>query len=186
MSKVGELNIIMGPMYSGKSTELLRIYNKFKRNYNILVINHKCDNRYGTNSVNTHNKDSIDSVSVDNLFDSINESNLEEIDIILIDESQFFDNLYIFCKEFVENYNKIIYVFGLSGDSNRGKFGEILDLIPIADNVTLLKSICNCCKNVTNAPFTLRKNRTINQLLVGSSNEYMAVCRSCWLKHNFS
>ena len=108
MSKVGELNIIMGPMYSGKSTELLRIYNKFKRNYNILVINHKCDNRYGTNSVNTHNKDSIDSVSVDNLFDSINESNLEEIDIILIDESQFFDNLYIFCKEFVENYNKII------------------------------------------------------------------------------
>ena len=63
----GELNLVIGPMYSGKSTELLRIYNKFKRNYKILVINHASDNRYGNNSVNTHNKDSIDSVSTDEL-----------------------------------------------------------------------------------------------------------------------
>ena len=186
MNKKGELNIIMGPMYSGKSTELLRIYYKFKRNYNILVINHKCDDRYGKNSVNTHNKDSIDSVSVDKLFDSINEKNIDNIDVILIDESQFFDDLYIFCKEFVENYNKIIYVFGLSGDSNRNIFGQLVDLIPIADNLTLLKSICNSCENVTNAPFTLRKSKTTNQLLVGSSNEYSAVCRECWLKYNYT
>ena len=43
---MGELNLVIGPMYSGKSTELLRIYNKYKRNYNILVINHKSDNKW--------------------------------------------------------------------------------------------------------------------------------------------
>ena len=184
----GKLNLVIGPMYSGKSTELLRIYNKYKRNYKIIAFNHKADNRYGINTVNTHNNESLSCISVDELYDYYDQFvlNKNNIDIVLIDESQFFEDLYDFCKDIVENFNKIVYVFGLSGDSNRRKFGEILDLIPIADNVTLLKSICNCCKNVTNAPFTLRKNRTINQLLVGSSNEYMAVCRSCWLKHNFS
>ena len=47
MNYNGELNVVIGPMYSGKSTELLRIYNKYKRNYNIIAFNHKADNRYG-------------------------------------------------------------------------------------------------------------------------------------------
>ena len=84
------------------------------------------------------------------------------------------------------NYNKIIYVFGLSGDSNRNIFGQLVDLIPIADNLPLLKSICNSFENFTNFPFPLRKSKTTNQLLVGSSNEYSAVCRECWLKYNYT
>ena len=178
----GELNLVIGPMYSGKSTELLRIYNKFKRNYKILVINHLCDNRYGNNSVNTHNKDSIESLSTEKLFNINIELSVVENDIILIDEGQFFGDLYDFCTEIVEKHNKIVYVFGLSGDSNRKKFGQILDLIPICDNIKHLKSICNKCKNVKDALFTLRTSNNTEQVSVGGNDSYMAVCRGCWLK----
>ena len=180
---MGTLNLIMGPMYSGKSTELLRIYNKYKRNYNILAFNHKSDNRYGLNSVNTHNKESLSCISVENLYDYYENfiSDVKNIDIVLIDESQFFEDLYDFCKDIVENYNKIVYVFGLSGDSNREKFGQILDLIPLADDIKFLKSICNKCKIVKDGSFTLRTINNNEQMLVGGSSEYIAVCRSCWL-----
>lgn len=177
-----ELNVVIGPMYSGKSTELLRIYNRYKRNYKILVINHNTDIRYGENSVNTHNQNSVSSKSVSELYDSNITENIDNYNIILIDEGQFFKNLYKFCKDIVENKNKIVYVFGLSGDSNRQKFGEILDLIPIADNVTLLKSICNKCKIAKDAQFTLRITKNTEQVSVGGNNEYMAVCRNCWLE----
>ena len=180
---MGELNLVIGPMYSGKSTELLRIYNKYNRNYNILVINHKSDNRYGTNSVNTHNKQSINCISINILNDIYTKHNinLKEYDIILIDESQFFKNLYNFCKNLVDTFDKIIYVFGLSGDVYRNKFGDILDLIPIADNINFLKSICNKCNSNKEAPFTMRITYNKEQILVGSNEEYLAVCRKCWM-----
>ena len=61
---MGELNIIFGPMYSGKSTELLRVYNKLKKKCEILVINHKNDNRYGeTHNVYTHNNEKLNCIS---------------------------------------------------------------------------------------------------------------------------
>jgi len=184
MNYNGELNVVIGPMYSGKSTELLRIYNKYKRNYKITVINHNSDTRYGVNSVNTHNKDSIPSISVKQLKDTNIINKFNNVDVILIDEGQFFDDLYSFCKDIVDNFKKIIYVFGLSGDSNREKFGQILDLIPICDNITHLKSICNICGDVKNASFTLRKTTNKEQVSVGGSDEYMAVCRICWLNNN--
>tara|TARA_Y100000389_G_scaffold198796_1_gene235949 strand:+ start:497 stop:1084 length:588 start_codon:yes stop_codon:yes gene_type:complete len=181
----GKLNLVIGPMYSGKSTELLRIYNKYKRNYKIIAFNHKADNRYGINTVNTHNNESLSCISVDELYDYYDQFvlNKNNIDIVLIDESQFFEDLYDFCKDIVENFNKIVYVFGLSGDSNRRKFGEILDLIPIADDIKFLKSICNKCNLAKEAPFTMRITTNNEQMLVGGNDEYMPVCRRCWLKN---
>ena len=174
-------------MYSGKSTELLRIYHKYKIKYNIQVINHKSDNRYGNNTVNTHNNNNLNSISFNNLSDyyTLFTNGYEDnIEIILIDEAQFFEDLYDFCKHIVDTTNKIIYVFGLSGDSNREKFGQINELIPLADNITQLKSICNNCKEIREAPFTLKITNQKNKVSVGGINEYKAVCRDCWLNRN--
>jgi thymidine kinase len=182
---MGELNLVIGPMYSGKSTELLRIYNKYKIKYNILVINHISDNRYGENNIYTHNKDSINCISFLNLFEFYNYYNhkeIEKFDVILIDEGQFFNDLYGFCKDVVEIEKKIVYVFGLSGDFKRNIFGEILYLMPIADNIKHLKSICYNCTDLKEAPFTMRKNSNTEQVLVGGEEDYIAVCRECWLK----
>ena len=182
---MGVLNIILGPMYSGKSTELLRIYNKYKIKYNIQVINHKSDNRYGNNTVNTHNNNNLNCLSFNNLSDYYNQfTNRSEdnTEIILIDEAQFFEDLYDFCKDIVDTTNKIVYIFGLSGDYKREKFGQVLDLIPLADNIIHLKAICNNCNEDREAPFTLRITKKNDQFLVGGIGEYSAVCRECWLK----
>ena len=72
----------------------------------------------------------------------------------------------------------------MSGDYKREKFGQVLDLIPIADNIKHLKAICTNCEYDREAPFTLRKNKNTNQVLVGGLNEYNAVCRECWLSNN--
>jgi thymidine kinase len=184
---MGYLNIIMGPMYSGKSTELIRIYNKYKLKKKVLVINHKSDSRYGENSINTHNKNNLNCISFDKLADYYTKftNNLEDIyDIILIDESQFFNDLYDFCKTIVDTTNKTIYAFGLSGDYKRKRFGQLIDLIPIADDIKYLKSVCNKCKDIKNASFTLRICDSNEQILVGANEQYMAVCRDCWLKSN--
>ncbi len=180
----GKLNIILGPMYSGKSTELLRIYNKYRRNYEILVINHKADNRYGENSVYTHNNQSLNCISFKDLKEYhklFNEEYKKQINIILIDEAQFFDDLYDFTKNMVDNENKIVYIFGLSGDFKREKFGQISDLIPLCDNIKFLKSICHQCKIVKEAPFTMRKTNNKEQVSIGGKEEYISVCRKCWL-----
>jgi len=182
----GELNIVLGPMYSGKSTELLRIYNKFKRKYNILVINHKSDDRYGKNNVYTHNEEKLNCVSLDELveFNRMYEKEyIDSIDVILIDEGQFFKDLYVFCKHMTDKQKKIIYVFGLSGDFERKKFGQLIDLIPLADNIKHIKSICNLCRKIRNAPFTMRKTSNKEQISVGSFSEYLPVCRNCWLNN---
>ena len=63
------------------------------------------------------------------------------------------------------------------------KESELLDLIPLADNVKFLKSICNNCKNVKDAPFTLRTTNNTEQVSVGGNEEYIAVCRNCWLNY---
>jgi len=184
---MGKLNIVFGPMYSGKSTELLRIHNKYKIKKKILVINHKLDERYGDNSVYTHNKEKINSLSLLELKEyntSFHQDFKEKIDVILIDEAQFFNDLYDFCKNIVDTTDKIVYIFGLSGDYKREKFGQVLDLIPLADNITHLKAICNNCNEDREAPFTLRITKKNDQFLVGGLGEYSAVCRECWLNKN--
>ena len=183
----GKLNIVIGPMFSGKSTELLRIYNKYKTKYKILVINHKTDNRYGQNNIYTHNKDSCDCISFLDLFEYykfFDDEYKKQFDVILIDEGQFFDDLYDYCKDMVDKEKKIVYVFGLSGDFKRKSFGEILDLVPIADNIIHLKSICYSCNDVKDASFTMRKTSNKEQVSVGGEGEYIAVCRECWLNKN--
>jgi len=101
--------------------------------------------------------------------------------VILINEGQFFDDLYDWVVEMVEYHNKKIYVCGLDGDSNRKKFGQMLDLVPMSDKVTKLKSLCVICKNGTKAPFTLRTTSSDEQILIGSEETYKPVCRNCYI-----
>lgn len=180
---MGVLKLILGPMYSGKSTELIRIYNKYSIKKKVLVINHSSDTRYGENKVITHNNNNIYSVSLDNLTQFKN--NIHEYQVILIDEGQFFNDLYEFCKFISDTTEKTIYIFGLSGDFKRNKFGQILDLIPICDDIKHLKSICNNCSDLNEASFTCRIDNSNNkQISVGSTEQYIPVCRNCWLKYN--
>ena len=141
----GYLKVILGPMFSGKTTELVRIYNKYTGCYvPSVVINHSSDKRYDASKMSTHNKIMIDSINTDCLVKTIVPL-LDSIKVFIINEGQFFNDLCEAIKLLLKN-NKVIYVCGLDGDFKRNKFGKILDIIPLADDLVKLKGICSICK----------------------------------------
>ena len=183
----GSLELILGCMYSGKTTELIRLMNRYKSiNDNILAINYKNDIRYGDdNKIYTHNKDGVDALHLDNLnvfheklFFQIQYKSSE---IIFINEGQFFENLHEFCIKAVDIDNKTVIVCGLDGDFRREPFGDMLKLIPHADKVTRLTALCKKCNDGTAGIFTLRTINSSEQTLIGGNECYMPVCRKHYL-----
>jgi thymidine kinase len=186
----GYLEIILGPMYSSKSTRLLEIYKQLKFcNIPVIIINHSIDTRYHETMVSTHDKIMAPCIQTTHLsnvwFEQNTNSNLENYtkvknsDVILINEGQFFDDLYTVVDDMIKN-NKRVYVCGLDSDFERKKFGQILDLIPICDKIVKLTSLCSKCKDGTPAIFSMRLTQEKQQTFVGSDN-YIPVCRKCFV-----
>ena len=176
------LEIIIGCMYSGKSTKLVEIYKQCKFcNIPIAVINHTIDVRYDEQLLSTHDKVKIPCIQTSKLAE-IWKKNQELLDanVILINEGQFFEDLYDVVADMLKN-NKKIYVGGLDGDFERKKFGQILDLIPLCDKVTKITSLCSVCKDGTPGIFSKRITNETAQTVVGSDN-YIPVCRMCYEK----
>jgi thymidine kinase len=103
---------------------------------------------------------------------------VKDSDVILINEGQFFSDLYDVVLDML-SHNKKVYICGLDGDFERKKFGQILDLIPLCDKVTKLTSLCSQCKDGTPGIFSMRLTTETQQTLVGSDN-YIPVCRKCY------
>ncbi|TQE02472.1 hypothetical protein C1H46_011880 [Malus baccata] len=99
----------------------------------------------------------------------------KELDVIGIDEAQFFEDLYDFCSEAADRDGKKVIVAGLDGDYLRRKFGSVLDVVPLADSVTKLTARCELCGK--RAFFTLRKTEEMQTELIGGADVYMPVCR---------
>jgi thymidine kinase len=106
---------------------------------------------------------------------------IRRAEVILINEGQFFEDLYDCVIEMLKERKKV-YVAGLDGDFERKKFGQMLDLIPLCDEVTKLTSLCSICKNGAPGIFSLRLTKEKQQTLVGSDN-YIPVCRNCYDKN---
>jgi thymidine kinase len=173
----GYLKIILGPMFSGKTTELVRIYNKYNSgNIKCCVVNHSSDTRYDNSLLSTHDQYKIKSFNCNKLKDIMHFA--KEYDVFLINEGQFFDDLVSVVKYLINNCNRCVYVCGLDGDFKREKFGQILDLIPYCDDVIKLKAICKKCKT-KEAIFTHRLTNEKKQTVVGNDN-YTALCRKCY------
>ena len=192
------LEIILGSMFSGKTSRLVEIYKQCKFcNISVIVINHSLDNRYDEELLSTHDHVKIPCLKTDKLLDIWTDNIDLEKDVstvprindilkvarssvILINEGQFFPDLVNFTKKLLLN-DKKIYICGLDGDFERKKFGQILDLIPLCDKVTKLTSLCSICKDGTPGIFSKRLTLEKEQTIVGSSN-YIPVCRKCYYK----
>ena len=182
------LEIIIGPMFSGKTTELIRRLNTFASiGKKCLYVNCGLDNRENKN-FSTHNPDlnsisKMDSIKV--LF--INKyfaSQVEDYDVIGIDESQLFGvNLSTnTIKYLVDELDKKIIISGLNSDYKRNKFGKILDLIPVCDSIVKLYPYCKTCSEsgkITKALFSKKITDNESVIDVGYNN-YIPVCRKCY------
>lgn len=164
--------IIMGNMFAGKTTELIKKIHMADDKY--FVINSKIDDRSEKNTIMTHNKEKVSSIQATNLLDIVNQRDFLMSKYIFVDEAQFFDDLYKFAT-LCMNLEKKLYIAGLSGDFMQRPFGQILDCVPLADNVIIIKSRCYICDS--EAPFTKRISDNQNQISVGGSDMYKPSCR---------
>jgi len=188
------LELVIGPMFSGKSSYLLSTIRVYKKDgWPLFIITSSFDTRYTKDAkIVNHNQDScMADISVKNLKDISNNTLFLEAKVIIIEEGQFFKNLVEFVLEAVEKFGKKVIVAGLDGDASRKPFGEILALIPYCDNIIKLKAICKICSAdgiITDALFTSKKdsiNETNNSIInVGGADKYEALCRIHYLESN--
>lgn len=176
---MGKLILIIGCMFSSKSSKLLEYYYKFKLKYQCLLISYEKDRRYSENScVITHNKFSAKSKPLLNLIECYSLEQYKTSTVILIDEGQFFEDLIEFTLKAVNEDNKIVIISGLNGDYKKKPIGHINKLICEADNIDFQTAICHYCKTPENAIFSLRINcKNEEQILIGEKNYYVPVCR---------
>jgi thymidine kinase len=166
-------------MFSGKTSKLITIY---KRNLiadiPTCIINYIEDIRYDAEKLSTHDGIKVPCIRTKNLEDVLDESVIQKYDVIIINEGQFFGDIYKTVKKLVNKYDKTVYVGGLDGDYKMERFGDLLDLIPLCNEVEKLNAICGICKG--RASFTKRiANTDGGQVIIGGSETYIPVCRYC-------
>lgn len=179
----GRLEVICGPMFSGKSEEMIRRLRRAKiAGKNVIAYHPSIDNRYSVNEIVSHSGSKIDSISAKTPVDIM--INYRDYDVIGIDEAQFFSDLLIeVIQEFIHN-GKIVIVAGLDMTYRQEPFGEMPTLMTMADTVLKLSAVCAICGedammtqrliNGDPAPFS---GDTIQ---VGGLDTYEARCRNCF------
>ena len=185
MNNCGFLELIIGPMYAGKSTELLRHIDKFSYlKKKILVINHKFNNRYNSINVTTHNGRIYNECIIVNKLEEvlINYSEkFNDAEVIIIDELQFYDDALKYIPEWCDEKKKYVVASGLSGNAKRAPIGDVLKLIAHANKVHTLSALCSKCCDGTPAIFSKKIINDEENILVGSDDIYIAVCRKHFL-----
>ena len=178
----GYLELILGPMFSGKTSTLKKIYDQcIYCNIPIMVINYEADNRYCDASfMSTHDKVMIPCIKGVSILEILeqNKEKVNESEVILINEGQFFKDIDTVIH-LVENLHKRVYICGLDGDFKKNKIGSLLDLIPHWDNVYKLKSLCSECRDGKSGLFSYRITDETQQVVIGVEN-YKPVCRACF------
>ncbi|KAF6097668.1 thymidine kinase 1 [Phyllostomus discolor] len=138
----GQIQVILGPMFSGKSTELMRRVQRFQiAQYKCLVIKYAKDTRY-SNLFSTHDRNTMEALPACQLRDTTQEA--LGVDVIGIDEGQFFPDIVEF-SEAMANSGKTVIVAALDGTFQRKAFGAILNLVPLAESVVKLNAVCMEC-----------------------------------------
>lgn len=177
-SQCGRIDLILGPMFAGKTTELMR---RVKRDIHArrkcFVIKYSGDKRYSDTNVANHDQMVLKAMAmVDHLEDV---GNLwESYDVIAIDEGQFFPDLVSFCT-MVADKGKTVYVSALDGDYQRKPFGKVCELIPHCEHVDKLAAVCMMCHQ-HEGNFTRRTVSSDKQELIGGADMYVAACRKCY------
>jgi thymidine kinase len=171
----GSLHLILGNMFSGKTSELMRRYRRYKiSGKSCAMIKYKGDNRYDDDKVTTHDNIKVDAF-VCTLLSEFNER-AKNYDVICVDEVQFYKDAYIFCDKWA-NEGKIVEACGLSGTFNRTPFLVVSRLIPLAEDIIILDAICVNTGN--KAPFTklLIENDGDTVEIIGGAEKYLPVDR---------
>jgi len=174
-------------MFAGKSSAILQ---KVRRaeilGWKHLVLTNRIDVRYETSgsTIHTHDHAGMEACGVMKLEEAIGTDCYNEARLVVIEEAQFFSDLYTFVLKAVEEDGKEVVVVGLDGDSDRKPFGQILEVLPLADEVIRLSALCKRCGDGTAALFSaLVKGTKESQVCVGGADRYEPMCRRHFLEN---
>lgn len=177
----GKIHLILGCMFSGKSTELIRRYKRHTiGGKKCIMIKYKGDIRYDEKQVVTHDNIKLNAICCENLYEAVNIINLNDFDVICIDEIQFYKDGPQFCDEWA-NRGKIIEACGLNGTFQRKPFNVISELIPLVEDIVYLTAVCK--ENGSDAHFSKRSIDNNNEQVIGGSDIYDAVDRKTYFKN---
>ncbi|MFN4219457.1 MAG: thymidine kinase [bacterium] len=181
----GWIELIVGPMFSGKSEELIRrIKRSIIANQKVIVFKPSLDKRYEKDKIVSHNGIKIEAVIVDNPMEIYQKS--QNFDVIGIDEAQFFDSQLVEIVEKLADEGKRIIIAGLDQDFRGEPFSIMPYLMAIADSVDKLHAICVICGAVAT-----KSQRLINgnpapydspTIVIGATETYQPRCRKCFQK----
>ena len=174
---MGSITLIIGCMFSGKSTEIMRLIKRYKiLKKQILIINHITDQRYATSSISTHDQQQIECEMAASLMPIKQTEKYRDSQVIVIEEAQFFTDLFNFATIAADLDDKTVIVAGLSGDFNE----ILLEIFNVLYHMLKIRSYRRFvkCGDGTLAHFSKRiDSNNHDQTLVGTASEYIAVCR---------
>jgi thymidine kinase len=176
--KTGWIEVICGPMFSGKSEELIRRIRRAQiARQRVQLFKPSIDDRYSDNEIVTHDQQRLPSTPVAASVDILDCLH-DKTEVVGIDEAQFFDDGITEVCNKLANLGKRVIVAGLDMDYRGEPFGAIPDLMAVAEYVTKQLAICVRCGNPAN--HTQRLTDDAQQIVVGSQGTYEARCRQCF------
>ena len=178
-SRTGWIEVIVGSMFSGKTEELIRRLKRAKlANQKVEIFKSKVDKRYSEEQIVSHDNNKIHSTPVDKPINILKLSN--HVEVIGIDEAQFFDKELVNVCNKLANLGKRVIVAGLDMDYSGEPFGPMPELLAIAEHITKTHAICMECGDL--AQYTHRKIKVDEQVLLGEKDIYEPLCRNCYIK----
>lgn len=174
----GSIEVICGSMFSGKTEELIRRINRVKiARRNIRIYKPTIDFRYSENDIVSHNQQSTEAIPVMSSMVILN-SMPEDVEVVAIDEAQFFDQELVQVVQTLANQGKRVIIAGLDMDYLGQPFGPMPELMAIADDVYKTRAICVKCGRLAN--FSYRITNSAERVLIGEKQDYMPLCRCCY------
>ena len=176
----GSIELICGSMFSGKTEELLRRLRRAKiAGLRVEIFKPSLDTRYDVQQVVSHDQNAIPSSPVSGSSSILLMAS--DVDVIGIDEAQFFDEGLISVVEQLADQGVRVIIAGLDMDFQRRPFGPMAELCCIADNVDKIHAICVECGSWANYSYRLVAGD--QQIMLGEAQEYSPLCRKCYLNH---
>ncbi|ONI41822.1 thymidine kinase [Candidatus Epulonipiscium fishelsonii] len=181
---MGTLEVICGPMFSGKSEELIRrLQRTLYAKQTTIIFTPSIDTRYKANSISSHNGRTLKAVPIQNSSDMLKYID-EKTQVVGIDEVQFLSGNTIEIIMSIVNQGKRVICAGLDKTFKGEGFGIVPELLALADDVTKLSSICMVCGNEATYTQRLIDNKPASYndpiILIGASDSYEPRCRKCY------
>jgi thymidine kinase len=176
----GWVEVITGPMFSGKTEELIRRLKRAKiASRKVAIFKPEIDQRYSADAIVSHDESRIDSIRIKRAIEIVDQ--IDKAEVIGVDEVQFFNEAIIDVVQYLALKGKRVIVSGLDMDSNGNPFHPMPQLLCIAEFVTKLHAICLECGAPASHSFRYAGSEDL--IHIGAKESYKPLCRFCFQRN---